>query len=255
MKAYGKLVGTILSFAIGSLSAQIRDPAAPAFDVASVKESRLAKTGGEGSSRSRIEHSPTGLTMRNVSLTDCVMWAYRLDSFQVSVPGSLDSKAYDILAKISEPVPVSQLRLMLRQLLAERFKLNVHRDTKTLPVYALNVAKGGPKLPPALIDGDSHHIVERLPRVEDGSFLFPESSMAEFAAKLSLLRGMDRPVMDQTGITGYFDITLKGAARAILDDGASLFTLVQEQLGLKLIPTKIEVEILIVDHAEKPTGN
>jgi uncharacterized protein (TIGR03435 family) len=183
------------------------------------------------------------------------MWAYRLDSYQVSVPSSLDTNSYDILAKAADPVPVTQLRLMLRQLLAERFKLSVHRDTKTLPVYALRVAKGGSKLPPAIAGADDHHVVEQLPRVEDGSFVFSETSLAEFAAKLSLLRGMDRPVMDQTGITGYFDITLKGAARAILENGTSLFTLVQEQLGLKLIPTKTAVEILIVDHAERPTEN
>jgi uncharacterized protein (TIGR03435 family) len=145
---------------------------------------------------------------------------------------------------------------MLQQLLADRFKLTLHRSTKTLPVYALTIAKGGPRLPVANPD-EGHHAVETLPRIQDGeSFFFPDSSMAEFAAKLSLLRGVDRPVLDQTGIEGFFDITLKGAAKAILQpDGPSLFTLIPEQLGLKLGATKGPVEMLFIDHAEQPSEN
>lgn len=226
---------------------------AQSFEVASIKPSvgRPAEGG-----RSRIEHSPGSVTMRNVSLTDCIMWAYRVELYQISEQGSRDQGNYDILAKAPAPVPVNQLRQMVQQLLAERFKLSLHRDTKTLAVYALTVAKGGPKLPAANAD-EGHHAVELLPRIKDGeSFLFLDSSLPEFAAKLSLLRTIDRPVVDQTGIDGYFDITLKGAAQAILQpDGPSLFTLVQEQLGLKLVATKAPVQILVIDHVEKPSGN
>jgi uncharacterized protein (TIGR03435 family) len=145
---------------------------------------------------------------------------------------------------------------MLRQLLADRFKTTLHRETKVLPVYALAVAKGGPKLPAANPE-DGHHAVEQLPRIADGeSFFFPDNSMAEFAVKLSLLRGMERPVVDRTGIAGFFDITLKGAAKALLQpDGPSLFTLLPELVGLKLVPTKAPVEVLVIDHAEKPSEN
>ena len=153
-------------------------------------------------------------------------------------------------------MPVSQLRLMLQQLLAERFKLVLHHDQKIEPVYELTVAKGGPKLPDARTD-DGHHAVERLPRiVNDESFPFQDTSMPEFAAKLSLLRGMSRPVVDKTGIIGFFDITLKGAAAAILQpDGPSLFTLIPEQLGLKLVAAKSPMDVIVIDHAEKPSEN
>jgi len=227
-----------------------------AFEVASIKPSAVWRTGGEGSSRSRIEHSPESLTMRNVDLSDCVQWAYGVKFFQIVATKTLDAERYDILAKTAIPVPIHDLRSMLQGLLAERFKLLLHRDTKLLPVYELVVAKHGPRLPAAKATGDlTLHAVESLPRVEDGSFVFRETSMAEFAEKLSLLRGIDRPVVDRTGIQGYFDITLKSAASALLDDSGSLFGLLEEQLGLKLAPSKAAIDVVVIDHAEKPTAN
>lgn len=251
----------------------------PRFDVASVKPSAISKEGGEdggeGSSRSEIQYSPDSLTMRNVTLRECVQWAYRVEAYQITVPSPLDAKRYDILAKSADPVPVSDLRLMLQQLLAERFQLVLHRDTKTIRVFALTVAKGGPKLPPAKADGDDgvplNHAVESLPRVDNGSFVFQETSMGEFAAKLSLLYGVDRPVVDRTGIQGIYDITLKGAARqpppgsmpghaqsvSASDPSApvSIFTAVQEQLGLKLEAQTGPADVLVVDHVAEPTPN
>jgi len=98
--------------------------------------------------------------------------------------------------------------------------------------------------------------VESLPRIQDASFLFLDASMVEFAAKLSMLRGVDRPVVDQTGVAGYFDIVLKGAADAVRQpEGASLFTLLQEQLAMKLVAVKAPVEITVIDHAEGASGN
>jgi uncharacterized protein (TIGR03435 family) len=140
---------------------------------------------------------------------------------------------------------------MLQALLASRFKLALHRENREMPVYALVVAKNGPKLQHANDQGDFDT------RVSDGSFIFQNVSMPGFAEKLSDLRTIDRPVVDHTGISGLFDITLKSAAKAMLEtDGPSIFTLVQEQLGLKLEPIKAPIEILIVDRAEKvPTEN
>lgn len=228
---------------------------AASFEVASIKPAALSKTVREGSGRTRIEYSPDSLTMRNVDLKECIEWAYRVEQYQIPERNSLDGIGYDILAKAAGPVPVSQLRLMLQQLLAGRFKLTLHRETKALPVYELTVAKGGPKLPDPR-PADDRHAVENLPRIENGSFVFEDSSMPEFAAKLSLLRGIDRPVVDKTGIAGYFDIVFKGAAAAQLQpDGPSLFTLLQEQFGLKLAPAKGPIDVLVIDHAEKPTEN
>jgi uncharacterized protein (TIGR03435 family) len=140
---------------------------------------------------------------------------------------------------------------MLQTLLASRFKLALHRENKELSVYALVVAKNGQKLTNAKDEGGPDI------RVSDGSFIFQNVSMPDFAEKLSDLRTIDRPVVDRTGIQGVFDITLKSAASAMLeDDGPSVFTLIQDQLGLKLEAKKAPVEILIIDHAEKvPTEN
>lgn len=233
------------------------DSTVPEFAAASIKPSPLWKDAGEGSHRSKIEYTPTSLTMANVTLIDCVQWAYGVRFYQVSGPNSLDAQRYDILAKAEIAVPVSQLRLMLQSLLAARFKLTLHRESRDLPVYELVVAKGGPKLPAPKIDaGSSVHAAESLPVVRNGSFFFEETTLPEFAAKLSLLRGIERPVLDRTGIGGVYDITLKSAASAILqEDGPSLFTLIEEQLGLKLSSTKTPVEMFVVDHFERPSEN
>jgi uncharacterized protein (TIGR03435 family) len=228
---------------------------AASFEVASIKPAAVSRTVHEGGNRARIEYSPDSLTMRNVALTDCIQWAYRVEYYQFPQLQSLDSTSYDILAKASGPVPLSQLRLMLQQLLADRFKLTLHHETKEIPVYELTVAKGGPKLPDPR-PADDHHGVENLPRIQDGSFLFQESSMPEFAAKLSQLYGIDRPVVDKTGITGYYDIVFKGAAAAQRQpDGPSLYTLIQEQLGLKLVAAKGPMDVIVIDRAEKPSAN
>jgi uncharacterized protein (TIGR03435 family) len=114
------------------------------FDVASIKPGALASAGGEGSRRENISSSPDTLTMANVSLASAIKWAYSLHDYQVAGPAWLNDERYDIRAKASGPTPDDQLRLMLRTLLADRFKLTSHRQTKDLPVYALLVAKNGP---------------------------------------------------------------------------------------------------------------
>jgi uncharacterized protein (TIGR03435 family) len=92
--------------------------------------------------------------------------------------------------------------------------------------------------------------------VVDGGFVFSNVTMGEFAQQLTELRGIDLPVVDRTGIQGVYDINLKSAAKAILDpQGPSLLTLIQEQLGLKLVSAKDPVEVVVVDHAETPSAN
>ena len=245
--------GILHSSAVGPLAAmpsQI-DGAAPSFEVASIKPSQRWKAGGEGRTRETIDQSPVSLTLRNVTLGSCVQMAYGVRFYQVSGPESLTSERYDILAKAARPVSPAQMRLMLRTLLASRFKLELHRENKELPVYALVVARNGQKLE-NVKDAGRPDI-----RVSNGSFIFQNVSMPDFAEKLSDLRTIDRPVVDRTGIQGVFDITLKSAASAMLEnDGPSIFTLIQEQLGLRLEAKKAPVEILVVDHAEKvPTEN
>jgi len=87
---------------------------APAFEVASIKPSAVWRSGGEGRSRSRIEHSPDSLTMWNVDLSDCIEWAYGVKFYQISRSNPLGGERYVILAKAADPVPVNELRMMLR---------------------------------------------------------------------------------------------------------------------------------------------
>jgi uncharacterized protein (TIGR03435 family) len=232
--------------------------AAPTFDAASIKLSALWKPGGEGSKRSKIEYTPKSLSMWNVDLSDCVQWAWDLPFYQVSGSDFPGGERYDILARTEESVPVDQLRLMLRNLLDTRFRLALRHETKLLPVFDLVVAKDGPRLPPRKAESDlpANHSADSLPRVREGSLVFQNASMAGFAAKLSMLRGIERPVIDQTHIDGVYDITLKSAASAILrPDGVSLLTLVQEQLGLRLVAAKAPTEMLIIEHVSRPSEN
>ena len=231
---------------------------AQSFDVASIQPSAIWKAGGEGSSsRSQIEHTADSLTMRNIDLGEMVQWAYVLQPYQISGEHRLTDRRYDVRAKSGKPVSVAQLRVMLQDLLASRFKLTAHSEPKRTSVYELVIAKGGPKLPPNKTDTlPASYVRESLPRVVDGSFLFMNTSVGEFAEQLSQLRGIDQPVVDRTGITGVYDIMLKSAASAILQpDGPSLLTLVEEQLGLKLVGAKDMIPMLVIDHAEEPSEN
>jgi uncharacterized protein (TIGR03435 family) len=146
---------------------------------------------------------------------------------------------------------------MLQDLLAKRFNLVIHREKKLMPVYELTAAKGGPKLPkPNALSEPRVHAAESLPRVQGDSFAFADVSMGEFAQMLTQLRGIDFPVIDRTAITGTYDIALKSAPAVTREgDSRALLGLIQEQLGLKLTATKAPVEVLVIDHVEKPTGN
>jgi uncharacterized protein (TIGR03435 family) len=242
---------TLFAMAVLVLAAE-RVPVA--FEAASIKH---VVPGYEGSSRSKVEYDATRVTMQNVDLNNCIEWAYGLREDQISGGNDLGGERYEIVARSSAAAPVSELRIMLQDLLTKRFGLVVRRETKELPVYELVVGKRGAKLPaPKADDGATvHHASESLPRVEDGSFVFAETSMGEFAQKLAMLRGVERPVLDRTGIQGFYDITLKGAATAVRQGDDSLFGLIEEQLGLRLVASKEPVEVLVVVRAERPSEN
>jgi len=231
--------------------------AAQTFDAATVKVSGHNPANGEGRARSRIEFTPTTLRMTNVTIRDCVQWAYHARSFQVTGPNSIDGERYDILARTFEPASEDQMRRMLQVLLGDRFKLALHRETKTVSVFELVVDKGGPKLPPAkpAPANPDVHSADSLPLVRDGNFIFQNATMSEFAGKLSLLRGVDAPVIDKTGIEGSYDIVLNGAAEAVrAGDGASIPEFVR-QIGLKMISAKDPVETIVIDTVSRPSEN
>jgi uncharacterized protein (TIGR03435 family) len=242
-----------LSFACAGFCQQ------PSFEAASIKPSVPGEKGAS------MHNDPGRIAFSNVSLRNCIVNAYKVRDYQVVGPDWLNSARFDIVATLPSGAPQDQMPLMLQSLLAERFKLSLHRETKELPVYALVVGKNGPKLHETE-SGDSSM------RSSGGHIEAQKSRMPGLAASLSIWAG--RPVLDMTGLTGYYDYKLdfsvdpglmQGvfaekaaaiAARAGATDGPSIFTAVQEQLGLKLEPRKAPVEILVIDHAEKvPTEN
>jgi uncharacterized protein (TIGR03435 family) len=252
--------GLLASVAFGVFG---QSPSGPqAFDVASVKASPIGRASGEGSElRERLDNSPDSIDFRNASLSSCLQWAYSVKEFQISGPGWLTSERYDIAAKAAAPLPAGQLRMMLRALVAERFQVALHRETRELPVYALMVGKSGPKIREVKGDGKT---AMNLGAVE-GGIEFRQTSMAELAARLTGKPfRLDRPVLDKTALDGTFNFTIKLAENnAELKskfergnpDPSDLSGSLQE-IGLKLEPQKGQVEMLVIDHAEKvPTGN
>lgn len=241
----------LMSFGVRPAAAQPHT-----FDVASIREHKAAAI-EEGGNRDSIEAFPGSLTMRNVNLLSCIRWAWDVKEYQVTGPAALTGDRYDILAKTSTPVSLDQMREMFQRLLAERFQLRAHRETKEQRVYLLATAQSGPKLHKAEPGGNS-----AMTR-EAGSFVFHSRSMPQFADDLSGLARVDRPVLDRTGIGGIFDFNLKFGdsledMKRVLGagDGPSIFTLVEEQLGLKIEAGKGAIAMVIVERVERrPTEN
>ena len=217
-----------------------------AFEVASVKRTPPASIG-------YTSISPFGsatFTATNVTLELLISLAFGIDSNRISGKQSwLDTEHYDVSAKAAGGLEISreELKPMLQKSLADRFKLEVHRESKDVSGYALVVAKA-PKLQQSR-GGASR------PMILKGGLRADNISVKMLAAMLTGPAG--RPVVDKTGIEGNFDVKLdytpEGAADSSLP---SIFTALQEQLGLKLVPQRVLVETLVVDHAEKvPTEN
>jgi uncharacterized protein (TIGR03435 family) len=231
---------------------------APAvFEVASIK---LNKSGARGG---RFSTETSGIVATNMPLRTFIKAAYGVQDYQLSGgPGWLDSERYDIAAKSEGAVLDDKLLLMLRALLEDRFKLTLHREKKELPGYALVIGKSGLKVHEVEHEGKS------WTRFGRGSLNGHEVSMPALADALSGRLG--RPVVDSTGIKGFFDVNLewtpdqsqpRGPKESVEPlpaddgDGPTIFTALQEQLGLKLEPRKGPVEILVIDRIEKPSEN
>jgi uncharacterized protein (TIGR03435 family) len=250
--------------------------ATPAFEVASVKLSAPITDGkvmvSMGGDPGRINYS--GLPLRML-----IARAYNVKEYQVSGLDGFGTERYDVTAKLPPDTPRDQVPLMLQNLLAERFKLKLHREQKEMPVYAIVVGKGGVKMKevePA--PGGNRQV-----NINRGKLDLPKSPISALADILS--RVLDRPVLDMSESKASYDIALEftpdestmggmggmgmkmrmagpgpgPAADHANAEGAAapnIFTAIQEQLGLKLESRKAPVEILVVDHAEKvPTEN
>ena len=206
----------------------------------------------------------------NCPLRLLITVAYRIKDNQLNgAPDWFNTELYDMNAKAEKPSSVEDLHVMLQNLLAERFKLRFHRETKELPVYTLTVDKDGPKMQPheAQSAGDPwiDQTIEQVVHVKMAAKFVP---MDYFAWRLGL-QTLDRPVIDRTNLKGGYDFNLtftrelppgipEGAllnGAAIDTSGPTIFAAMRQQLGLKLEPQKGPVEIMVIDHAEKPTEN
>jgi uncharacterized protein (TIGR03435 family) len=248
----------------------------PSFEVASVKRNT---SGGDWDTHSGPPES-AGFRANNPTLKMLIKIAYRVKDSQISGgPGWIDSDRYDIAARPAESsLSADRSRLMLQALLEERFRLALRREMRTIPVYALIAGSGGLHLPKSThtscveFPGGSPPTPSapgQAPSIPCGGFVTGPNlleggniSMSEFADVLGNM--LDRPVVDKTGFTGTFTVRLDFNSERIFgrhDDGdtdlsrPSIFTAIQEQLGLKLEAQRSSAEVLVIDHAEKPDAN
>lgn len=293
-----------------------QDIAPPAFEVASVKVAAPFSPGpGPGPVRTMrgcMKPDPAMVRCTNATLKMLLMRAYDVKSYQIQGPASIESDGYDLMAKVPDGVPADKVPAMLQALLAERFGVKIHKETRVLPVYELSVAKGGPKmkevetgklpalpepgsaLPPPLPRGPSSGppplssmpvgVVMMMIGTNGSRMIRGNLTVEQLAIRLT--SSLDRPVFDNTGLKGTYEIDLSylgdendGIGRMIAangpppDPGApgrgdsarqqdantpipTIFQAVQQGLGLKLEPKKSPVEMIVVDSANKvPTEN
>ncbi|MGD1070677.1 MAG: TIGR03435 family protein [Bryobacteraceae bacterium] len=199
-----------------------------------------------------------GFTFSNYSLEMLILWAYDIRGERLlGKPKGLDSVRYDIVAVGPEETLVpGQLNRMTRSLLAERFKLAVHSETRDLPYYAMGVDKGGPKVHAEALTGP---VGQNPFQMTAGGHLTGAKVSADMLAKV-LSDQIGRPVEDQTELEGVFDFTVDWApdttSSAEAPSGPSIFTAVKEQLGFRLDARKGPVEAIVIDRVENtPSGN
>ena len=225
------------------------------FEVASVKPNNS----GSGNAVSGLVQG-SRFSSTNVTLMQMVRTAYGVQEFQVTGhPGWFESERFDIEAKIGVDAKEGDWQLMFQSLLADRFKLALHRESRETSVLALVVSRSGAKLTPADPSKCSTAPNTCGFRASPSEIIGGGVSMAQLATRLS--RSLGRTVIDKTGITGNFDLTLKWTheQNVPLGPGASaspeIFAAIQDQLGLRLDSTRAPVEMLVIDHVERPSAN
>jgi bla regulator protein BlaR1 len=243
--------------AVAMLRAQSPLPLHPSFDVVSIKP----HLGASGS----IELSVSGNRLHavNDSALMLISYAYDLPIEQIiGATGWIGQDRYDIDARAASDAPMTQAqaREMLQAVLTERFHAMVHKDTQEMPVYALVVAKNGPKLTPSVAEA-RNMTMGIAGAVFTGAMQMTASkeSMTQLASHFSHKNGVDRIVIDKTGLVGDYDYKLAwdiGFGTSRSDSSVpSIFEALQQQLGLKLDPQKAAVDVIVIDQLEKPSAN
>jgi uncharacterized protein (TIGR03435 family) len=222
---------------------------AQTFEVASIRQ---AQEGGRSGPFDQIQVSPGSVTMRGVRFRTVVAWAYGVRDFQVTGPDWMDGAGFEIAAKSGDAAKEPELRAMMRALLAERFKLEAHKERKETGAWVLSIGKNGlnPAIKPADTEGDPV-IQPNLAKGEVSVKRVPVSQLVELLAKV--LRG---PVVNETGLDGKFDAAVN--IMKYMPDGSSVpniealaIRVIQAEFGLKVEHRKTLMDFVIVDRAEK----
>jgi uncharacterized protein (TIGR03435 family) len=230
--------------------------ASPSFEVATIRPSDpndpRAPYGWTFESEGRRIHC------KQATLIDIVSWAYGMQRNQiVDGPEWLSKDRYDIAGTPDLPgdPDFAQAQGMFKKLLADRFHLTLHKDTRDMPIYAITVAKGGPLFKAA--DPQEPTNTGNSGGGGQRTLKFTNMSMQNFAHNLDFYE--DRPVVDQTSLSGHYDFTLKWtfdlASEGEPGAPPSLFTAIKEQLGLRLDAVKGPAEVIVIDHVEQPSEN
>jgi uncharacterized protein (TIGR03435 family) len=244
---------------------------APPFDVISVKPNKE-------SNGTRMQFTPDGLRGTGVTVRFLLYEGFGgINSNQViNEPAWAATDGFDIEAKVlPADVPTlakmmfEQRRTMFQSILADRFKLTVHHETREMPVYVLTLAKGGPKFKETAPDDPAAATPRRGgTTINQGKITSTDAQISTLVTILS--RNLGRTVVDKTGLTGNYDFTLEYApdeggpapparppdgSAAPTEPRVSIFTALQEQMGLKLESTKGPVDVVVIDHIEKPSEN
>ena len=233
-------------------------PRLPVFAVASIRPNH------SGTEQFGLRFTPDGVHIENASLLLIVRAAYgmfnSLDDKFIGVPAWAKTERFDVDAKV-DPADVqtfakldfSHRQQMVQALLIDRCHLQAHPESRDQPIYALSIAKDGPKLTPAKTNDDPEAI---FTIGSPGKITGSQSVLPQLVSQLT--QALGRTVEDRTGLTGKYDFTLTWTPEDQSSDstaGTSLFSALQEQLGLKLSPAKAPVPVLVIDHLERPSEN
>jgi uncharacterized protein (TIGR03435 family) len=227
------------------------------WDVVTVK----ARDPNDPSHNQSMSMKGSQFVIVNRTVEGMILMAYDVHKKQIlGAPSWIETERWDIQGVPDVPghPSLNQARSLTRKLLEERFGIKVHRETKELAVYAITVAKGGEKMPKSA--GDPNGTPDETENSNGGQLTMRMTNitMAEFAPALGYF--LDRPAVDQTGLTGRYDFQLVWTvdeSHAPTDGSAppGMFTAIQEQIGLKLEPVKAQTDMLIVDAVEHPSAN
>jgi uncharacterized protein (TIGR03435 family) len=225
----------------------------PSFAVATVKPH------DPNSKRQGFNAEGERYTVRNQTIVSLMMFAYSVDKHQIiDAPAWAGTDRFDIegTTDTAGQPNLHQQQEMLQKLLADRFGLKFHRVTRELPVYAIQIAKGGPKLKPAA-NPDAEPDQDASSHGTEVTVTITNGTMADFILGMQFF--FDRPLVDQTGINGRHDFTLRYTFDELhaTDPNAppGLFTAIREQLGLRLDAVKAPIEVFALDHVAPPSAN